>query len=93
MTAPAKYPLPGQLTGGHFPHTIAAMDELLSEIASFLAHHGMSEREFGIRVLNDHKFIPDLRGEGRDMPRSPSIRTVDRVRAFMREYQPQPAAA
>lgn len=69
------------------------MEELLTEIDAFLALHNMTERDFGLQALKDHKLVPELRGDlvrsKSGEPRSPSLRTVDRVREFMRDYQPE----
>ncbi len=56
---------------------------LLEEIEAFRAETGMSATAFGTKSLNDGGFIADLRRGAR----SPSLKTVDRIRAFMREHK------
>lgn len=58
-------------------------DAFLAEIDAFIAQHGMTDAHFGIAALNDHKFVQRLRS-GRS---STTLRTADKVRAFMREYR------
>jgi hypothetical protein len=55
---------------------------LLQEIDSFLASDGkgLSETAFGIKAVNDGKFIPSLRDGRRIWPE-----TAERVRKFMDE--------
>lgn len=52
---------------------------LLSEINAYRARVGMAETRFGRLALNDGHFVRRLR-EGGNI----TLRTVDRVRAFMR---------
>lgn len=63
------------------------MDELLSEIEKFIALHEMGERRFGTLALNDPHFVKDIRDS-----RSPSLRTVERVRSFMAGFGAKQAA-
>lgn|GEM_PF-4473357 len=60
-------------------------DDFRTEIEAFLARHDMKPAAFGAQSLHDPKFVFDLR-EGR----SPSIKTMEKVRAWMAE---QDAAA
>jgi hypothetical protein len=51
---------------------------LMAEIDAFRSRTGMSATAFGTLSLNDPKFVSDLyKG------RTPSLSTLDRVRAFM----------
>ena len=51
------------------------------EVAEFLERTRLTPSEFGERAVGDGKFVGDVhRG------RSPRLVTVDRVRAFMRDY-------
>ena len=59
-------------------------DDLLKEIEAFLAKHKMAPAKFGQEALSDMGFLLRLRA-GRDI----RIGTADRVRAFMRNYQPE----
>jgi len=53
---------------------------LIAEIEVFRAKTGMSATAFGTLSLKDPKFVSDLEKKGR----TPSLSTMDRVRAFMR---------
>lgn len=57
------------------PTTQAFVDE----IEAFCAAHGWSDTRFGKSVLNDERFVHDIKKRGRN----PSPFTVDRVREFM----------
>lgn len=50
----------------------------LAEIETFLQRAGMSPSGFGRAALGDPNFVRDLRAG-----RAPSLRLVDRARAFM----------
>ncbi len=52
---------------------------LLTRIRAFLQQHDMTPSVFGKAALNDPGFVFDL-----ERGRSPSLKTVDRVEAFMR---------
>lgn len=54
-------------------------DEFLSEVEAYLASTDTSATAFGSAALNDSKFVFGLRSG-----RSPSARTIDRVRDFMK---------
>lgn len=56
---------------------------LLSEVESFLKDNQMAPTTFGLKAVNDAKFVTSLRA-GLD-PRST---TIDEVRAFMRDWRP-----
>jgi hypothetical protein len=51
-----------------------------AEIEAFLMGQGMDPATFGRRALNDPNFVFDVRSRGR----CPNLRTIDRVREFMR---------
>lgn len=61
--------------------------EFASEIESFLAASGLSASQFGKQAVGDPNFVGDLR-----RGRSPSLRTVSRVQAFMEKHR-QPDVA
>jgi sulfate adenylyltransferase subunit 2 len=70
-----------------------AMDTLaqtfLTEIETFLTHHVVDPTTLGRQALSDPSFVFDLR-----KGRSPSTRTIDKVRAWMKAQQPaDPAPA
>ena len=52
------------------------------EVAEFLGRTRLTPSEFGERAVGDGKFVGDMR-----RGRSPRLVTVDRVRAFMRDYE------
>lgn len=57
---------------------MSAADSFLKEIEDFLALSGESPTAFGKAVASDPSFVPDLR-----KGRAPSLRLVDRVRAYI----------
>lgn len=61
---------------------------LLQEIEVFLGREDVriTETAFGIETLNDGKFVSELRDGRRVWPE-----TAERVRAFMRDYNPSAA--
>lgn len=55
----------------------------LDQVLEFIEQSGMSKTAFGIGAVGDPNFVHDLsRG------RSVSLRLVDKVRSFMRGYEP-----
>jgi hypothetical protein len=56
----------------------SSADAFLAEIDAFLAHERMAPSTFGRFAVGDPKFVRELR-EGR----APSLRLVDRARAYM----------
>lgn len=58
-------------------------DVFLSEIADFIERAGMSASAFGRAAVGDPNFVGDIR-DGR----SPSLRIVDKARAYMRNWRP-----
>ncbi len=65
---------------------------LLTEIETFLARPGVkiTETAFGLKVMNDGKFISNLR-DGRKV----LMETAEKVRGFIRQYDEpeQPATS
>jgi hypothetical protein len=55
-----------------------SIQALLDEITAFRRQRGISATAFGIHVLNDGKFVADLK-----RGRVPSLMTIDKVRLFM----------
>lgn len=55
---------------------------LAEQVEAFLTRHDMSPVTFGRKALRDPHFVRDFRA-GRDLKMS----TVDKVRAFMAEYE------
>lgn len=64
------------------------MGPLLDDIAAFITAHGLSERRFGELALNDKNLVSGLKAG-----RSPSLRTVERLRRFMSTYPNHDRAA
>jgi hypothetical protein len=60
------------------PSVEASVDVFLAEIEAFLQRARMSPSGFGRAAFGDPNFVRDLRGG-----RAPSLRLVDRARAFM----------
>ena len=58
----------------------------ITDIDQFLARHGLEPSAFGKQALGDPNFIFDLK-----KGRSPSTRTMDKVRAYMAAQQPAQA--
>jgi len=65
-------------------------EQLLAEIDAFMARDDVRIKEstFGRQALNDSKFVRRLRGG-----MSISVDRFERVRAFIRNYQPRRALA
>ena len=66
---------------------------LLADINAFCRAHDLSEATFGSLALNDWRFVRDLRGEKRPVPRSVLPGTEAKVRQFMAGYAPERIAA
>lgn len=67
---------------------LAAMtdpSDILRRVEEFLATHQMAPTTFGRRAVSDANFVSRLRSDA-----NMTIRTLDRVRAFMASY-PAPA--
>ena len=58
------------------------IDKFLTEIDFFLAETGMDALTFGVLALKDPTFISAIR-----RGRSPTARTMDKVRAFIADYK------
>jgi hypothetical protein len=59
-----------------------AEDDFKAEVEVFLIRHDMKPAAFGALALKDPKFVFDLR-----KGRSPSMKTIDRVRRFMADHE------
>ena len=57
-------------------------ESLIAEINVFITKHGLSESGFGKTVMGDYGFVFDLKSG----KRSPQVKTVEKVRAFMSGY-------
>ncbi len=57
---------------------MSTRDQVLEEIESFMARHGMSAGDFGIKCMRNPSFVYRLR-EGHDIRAS----SIDKVRAFI----------
>ena len=57
-------------------------EQFLSEIEQFLEDENMAPTKFGLKALNDAKFVANLRS-GADV----TTRTMDRVRTFIADYR------
>ncbi len=60
---------------------------LLTEIEAFLAETGLTPTKFGLASVNDGHLVANLRRGN-----SVTLKTADRVRAFMRASAPAPRA-
>lgn len=69
---------------GSIPEGVIA---LLSEIDAFLAGRSMAESTFGLRSVNDGKFVNRLRTKGRT-----TFSMAERVRAFIAAHRSNEAA-
>lgn len=63
-------------------------DDFSEEIDAYLTATGLSPTALGRMALGDPGFVFGLRNG-----RSPSLRTIDKVRAFMRDNPPKSEAA
>lgn len=66
----------------YYAHMSSTHDAFIAEIDAFLIKHKMTDAHFGIAAMNDHKFVSRLRSGA-----STTLRTADKVRAFMRSYR------
>ena len=55
-------------------------DQLIERIEAFCRRHDMAESRFGREAVNNPAFVSGLR---RDPPVSPTLETLNRVKAFM----------
>lgn len=60
---------------------MTVQDDFRADIEAFLQRHQMKPAAFGSQALKDPKFVFDLR-----KGRSPSLKTIDKVRAWMADY-------
>ena len=58
-------------------------DHILARIDAFLDTGRMSEREFGLRAVSDHKFVTRLR----DRDVGVTLTSIEKAEAFMRKYE------
>jgi hypothetical protein len=58
---------------------MSSLAALIRDIEAFCAETQMAETAFGVAALNDGRFIARIRSG----TSSPTLKTVDRVRAFM----------
>lgn len=72
---------------GAHPH-YACMEQLRSDVISYLAATGMRAGELGSTVMNDHRFVPRLLAG-----KSCSHETAVRLRTFMDANPPADVAA
>lgn len=57
------------------------MEDLLTEIDDFLARAKMADTTFGLKAVNDGKFVSRLRDGGECLPR-----TATRARNFIHQH-------
>ena len=57
--------------------------KLIETAERLCAASGMSEQAIGLAAIKDNTFFPRIRGEGRDKPAGFTVKTYDRVMAFM----------
>lgn len=62
-------------------------DTIVKAIEAFLQRTGMTERQFGVEVANDHKFVRRLR-EGRGT----TLTVIERAERYMADWKPEQAA-
>src|SRR5689334_14665081 len=77
---------------GNFPRDSRGMRplarDLLAEIEAFLADSGLTPTKFGLAAVNDGHLVANLR-----RGHSVTLKTADRVRAFMRQRSGAGSAA
>lgn len=66
---------------------MAKHEEFRDQVEAFLGRHNIGAATLGSQALKDPKFVSDLR-----RGRSPSLRTMDRVTAWMTDYETGPGA-
>lgn len=66
---------------------MSSAEQFLADLEEFLVETGMDPTSFGLRAMNDPRFVFDVR-KGRQC----SLRTVDRVRDFMSAHRTDAAA-
>lgn len=60
----------------------STQQQFRDKISKFMTRHNMDRTRFGLLAMNDPMFVFDL-----DKGRSPSMKTSDRVLAFMASYR------
>ncbi len=60
---------------------------LIKQIEAYCVRHGIEETTFGLRAVNDGKFVQRLR-DGANM----TIATIDKARSFIRDSDAGKAA-
>ncbi len=72
------------------PHRFPAMsarETVVEDVETFLAKTGLSEWQFGMAAVGDHKFLKRLRsGHG------VTLTVIEKAERFMREHSVPPAA-
>ena len=58
-------------------------DYILARIKTFLHTEGVSEREFGLRAVSDHKFVARLR----DSDVGVTLTSIEKAEAFMQKHE------
>lgn len=71
-----------------FLYAMTFSEQFLEEIENYLTESGMDPTTFGKSAMNDPRFVFDIRNG-----RSPSGRTVDKVRAWVRDHPVSEGAA
>jgi len=61
---------------------MSSAETLLREIDAFLERTGITQTRFGVEAMNNSSFVRQLRKGG-----SVTLRTVDKVREFMSEWE------
>lgn len=57
---------------------MSTREAVLSRVEAFIATHAISGRQFGIKAVGDHRFVPRLRsGAG------VTLRLIERAEAYM----------
>jgi hypothetical protein len=68
---------------------MTAQEEFLAEIEAFLSRTGMAPSTLGLRAVNNGKLVAQVRADDRSI----TLKTVDRVRAFMATHDDASRAA
>lgn len=74
-----SFPLHLGETSPRLSGTMSTRIQLLDRIAAFRERHGLTERQFGIEAVGDHRLISRLR----DSETGVTLTTIDRAEAFM----------
>ena len=65
------------------------VDPFLKEIDAFLDAQGLTEHQLGRLALNDKRFVSEIRSG----KRSPTLKTVEKLRHYMLTYRREPKDA